>query len=434
MRKKLIVISADAMVSEDLEYLKTLTNYRRYLEGGALVKQVRSIYPSVTYPCHTTMATGVYPDKHGVTSNFDWRISMESMPWTWFHSYVKARDIFTAAKGAGYSTAAVFWPVTACHPDIDSLIPEYWTQSEEETLREAFARAGSDEAMLRIIEKNQHLLVERVHPMCDEFLVSCACDIIKERKPDLLMIHPANIDGYRHEAGLFNDKVTRGIEETDRFIGMIMDAVKQAGFAESVNLVLTSDHGQMEIKRTVNLNVLLADAGLLSADSKGKIMRWDAYCLSNGLSALIYLRDPSDKQLYQKTQELLYGWRDEGVYGIGEVMTEKEAREREHLGGDFSFVLETDGYTSFGESAVRPLVNTCNSSDYRYGTATHGHLPEKGPQPFFAAKGPDFKEGAVLDFARLVDQAPTYAKILGCDLPNTDGRPMTELIKFAGVR
>ena len=69
MRKKLIVISADAMVAEDLEYLKTLPNYRKYLEGGALVKHVRSIYPSVTYPCHTTMVTGVYPDKHGITSN-----------------------------------------------------------------------------------------------------------------------------------------------------------------------------------------------------------------------------------------------------------------------------------------------------------------------------------------------------------------------------
>ncbi len=434
MRKKLIVISADAMVSEDLEYLKTLPNYRKYLEGGVVVKHVRSIYPSVTYPCHTTMVTGVYPNKHGVISNFDWKTSMETLPWTWFHSYVKAEDIFTAAKRAGYSTAAVFWPVTACHPDIDSLIAEYWTQNKEETLREAFTRAGSDEAMLQVIERNQNLLVERTHPMCDEFLVSCACDIIREKKPDLLMLHPANIDGYRHESGLFNNKVTRGIEETDRFIGMIMDAVKKAGFAECVNLVLTSDHGQLEIKRTVNLNVLFVDAGLLRTDNQGKIVEWDVYCLSNGLSALVYLKDPANKMLYQKIQSLLYKWRDEGVYGIGEVMTENEAEEREHLGGDFSFVIETDGYTSFGQSTLRPLVSDCDLSDYRYGNATHGHLPEKGPQPFFVAKGPDFKDGVILDSARLVDQAPTYAKILGCDLPDTDGQPMTELIKYAGAR
>lgn len=422
------------MVAEDLEYLKTLPNYRKYLEGGALVKRVRSIYPSVTYPCHTTMVTGAYPDKHGITSNFDRKLSMENMPWTWFHSYVKTQDIFTAAKRAGYSTAAVFWPVTACHPDIDSLIAEYWTQSKGESLREAFARAGSDEQMLQVIERNQNLLVERVHPMCDEFLVSCACDIIRERRPDLLFIHPANIDGYRHETGLFNGQVTRGIEETDQFIGRIMEAAKQAGLAESVNLVLTSDHGQLEIKRTVNINVLFADKGLLRTDSQGKIVDWDAYCLSNGLSALVYLKDPCNKRLYQKTQELLYELRDEGVYGIGEVMTENEARNREHLGGEFSFIIETDGYTSFGASAVRPLVNTCDLSDYRYGKATHGHLPEKGPQPFFAAKGPEFRDGAVLDSARLVDQAPTYAKILGFSLPETDGQPMTELLKLSGAR
>lgn len=69
-----------------------------------------------------------------------------------------------------------------------------------------------------------------------------------------------------------------------------------------------------------------------------------------------------------------------------------------------------------------------DTSDYRYGRATHGYLPWKGPQPVFLAKGPDFRENVVLESGRLIDQTPTYAKILGVDLPHADGKPIEELI------
>ena len=58
-RQKLIVLSADALVYEDLAYLETLPNFRKYLSGGCRIERVRSIYPTITYPCHATMATGV---------------------------------------------------------------------------------------------------------------------------------------------------------------------------------------------------------------------------------------------------------------------------------------------------------------------------------------------------------------------------------------
>ena len=48
MKKKLIVFSADAMVSEDVDYLKTLPNYQKYLAGGCMVQKVDSVYPTIT--------------------------------------------------------------------------------------------------------------------------------------------------------------------------------------------------------------------------------------------------------------------------------------------------------------------------------------------------------------------------------------------------
>lgn len=80
--------------------------------------------------------------------------------------------------------------------------------------------------------------------------------------------------------------------------------------------------------------------------------------------------------------------RNEGVYGIGEVLTAEEAEEKYRLNGPFSFVLESDDYTSFGENTSGPLVESFGDRDYRYGRASHGYYPQKGPPAGFHGQGP----------------------------------------------
>ena len=104
------------------------------------------------------------------------------------------------------------------------------------------------------------------------------------------------------------------------------------------------------------------------------------------------------------------------------------AREKYRLGGEFDFVLETDGYTSFAEGITRPLTASFSNDDYRLGRATHGYMPDKGPQPVFYAKGPDFRPGAELQRCDIVDEAPTFARILGFEMKDVDGRVLTELL------
>jgi predicted AlkP superfamily pyrophosphatase or phosphodiesterase len=438
VKQKLIVFSADAMVYEDLAYFKTLPNYKKYLAGGAEIKRMKTIYPTVTYPAHVSIATGNYPDRHGVVSNLEFHPGMKpepgmlTLPWHWFHHVVKGADIFDAAKKAGLSTAGVNWPVTGRHPSIDFLMAEYWTQGADDSLDAAFARAGSCEGVLNIIDKYKEGMIQRQHPGCDIFKINCCCDIIRQYKPDLLMIHIANIDDYRHKYGIFNDHVTRGVEETDRWLGRIMEAAESAGIREKTNLVLISDHGQIDISRIININVLFADYGLIQLNKQGELIDWDAYSLSNGASALVFLKDPNDPRLYGKTYGLLRYFCEEGIYGIGGVFTEPEARRKEHFGGNFSFVVETDGYSAFGDNWNRPLVKSFDTSDYRYGQATHGYLPDKGPQPIFLAKGPGIKNGITLENRNIVDEAPTFARLLGISLPDTDGVCIDEILAASG--
>lgn len=76
MKEKTIVLSMDAMVSEDLAYLKTKPNFSRLFEKCAQVEKMCTVYPSITYPAHVSMMTGCRPGKHGIFT----RILGDSMP------------------------------------------------------------------------------------------------------------------------------------------------------------------------------------------------------------------------------------------------------------------------------------------------------------------------------------------------------------------
>ena len=127
MAKRLLVLSVDAMVTEDVDAIRSMPNFRKYLAGGSEFRGgMRTIYPSVTYPIHVSILTGCYAGKHQITSNFKFTTTNRDDNWIWFSDRIAVEDIFTAAKRAGLKTASVSWPVTGCNPNVDYLIDEYW--------------------------------------------------------------------------------------------------------------------------------------------------------------------------------------------------------------------------------------------------------------------------------------------------------------------
>lgn len=431
MNKKMIILSHDALVYEDLNFLGSLPTFADLISRGAQIRTLRSIYPTITYPVHASIITGQYPEHHGVINNEQAQMGVLSSPWHWFADANRSDTLFTAAKNSGLTTAAVFWPVSGNDPDIDYLVTEYWSQSEQDDLEDVFRRSGTSEAvMAAAVRKNLPLLkgFERQHPQADEFVIQTACDMIRQFQPDLLAIHPAAIDGARHASGLFTDKVNESLRHTERWTRMIIEATREAGVYDQTDFIILSDHGQLEIKRSLNLNVILHDHGLIKTDEQGNFLEWDAFVKSAALSAHVYLRNPADEALSERVYKLMMHLRDEGIYGISEVFTRDEIRKKEHLDGAFSFVLESDGYTSFGNDWRRPIVRSFDLDDYRFGRATHGHLPDKGPQPTFLAAGPSFLPGAVVQRRPIIDVAPTLALALKLQLPDADGQPVKELL------
>lgn len=445
MKEKLFVLSMDAMVHEDIAYLMTKLNFSRLMAKCACVEKVRTVYPAITYPAHTSIITGCNPGKHGIYNNQSFTPYKEAPDahyphWYLYHKSVRVEDLFAAAKRAGCTTAAVYWPITGCNPNIDHIINEYFFPApfvELETVEKAFTRMGADEVALQAVRENLHRLPHgpkqskelQLNQTYDDFIMGCTNSLIRSVQPDVLLVHNCWLDDLRHRNGVFNDRVTAGLDQTDLWLGEVIRTMEQAGVFENTNFVVLSDHGQMDFTRRINFNVLLARGGFLDVAPNGSVYDWQAFGQSNGMSVSVYLNDPNNKPLWQQVYDYLCKLAAEGTYGFNRVYTTREVREKYGQYGPFSFMVETDGSATFSEEFNEPLDSPVVINDYRLGNATHGYEPEKGPQPVFYGRGPAFREHVTLPTGRIIDVAPTLARILGQELPKAEGKCMQELLR-----
>lgn len=429
MPNKLVIISFDAMVYEDLELLCDKPCFNLLLSQGSQIKRMRTIYPSLTYPSHVSILTGALPGKHGIVNNEPSVPGNLKCDWYWFHEPVKVPDLHDVAKAAGLTTASVFWPVTGAHPSVDYLLAEYWAQGKNDTLEKAYKRAGTSDSLFdEVIRDLIPKLDSWESPFTDEGKTLCACEIIRRYQPDLLTLHLGQIDYYRHRYGIFNDKVSEGVEKSEHYLEMIFNACKDAGIFDYTNFVIVSDHGQINYSRRMNLNLLFVNEGLIRLDSSGNIADWDVWAKSANFSAQIYLNDKTNSALHEKVNSLLQRWCKDGDMGIGRVYSAEEASREEGLFGDFSFVIESDDETLFFSDWREPLFSEARPIADGYLRASHGHHPDKGPQPIFVAMGPDIRKGVVLEHGRVIDEAPTFATLLGTSLPYADGKIINEIL------
>lgn len=431
MKRKLFVLSMDAMVHEDIAYLETKPNFQKVLGKRAEVEKVLSVYPACTYPAHTTLVTGCYPGKHGVHNNIPvstWHDGINH--WPTHSSNVYAQDIFAVAKQAGLSTAAVYWPITGCNPNIDYLINEYFFfyPNEGDLVEETFAAQGSDEIALQAVQENIHLFPRSVksseptQTQFDAFIMGCTCRLIRDVQPDVMFVHNSLLDTMRHKLGVFGEHITAALDQTDIWLGDVIAAMEEAGVYDQTNFVILSDHGQMEYTTVVQLNALLKEGGFLQYTPDGKFYEWSAYSHSNGHSATVYLRDNTNQKLYDRVYAYLQFLKETGKYGIEKIFEKEELLEKYGQRGPYSFIVEGIDSVGFGGKANSSAVETGKK------WCGHGYMPEKGPQPVFLAHGPSFRDGAVLPSAKLVDIAPTLAAVLGQTLCDADGNVLAELL------
>lgn len=416
--KKLIVVSMDALVYEDLEYLRGKPSFGKLLERCAMVKGVRSVYPTLTYPCHAAMATGCFPAKHGVLNNTLMEPGVENAPWLWYHDAYKCRDLVDACKERGLTTALIGWPTMGNHPNADWIVGEIAATKAKtaEEFRRDYLRTGTTEELWEAVGE-PNVFYRTYFRSPTGFNAAVCRDIIRLYAPDLVLLHVGEPDHSRHANGVFSRELEPALDLCEWVLTQLLEAIRLSGFGEETNLVITADHGQLNVTHTCNPNVLFAENGLLTLDGQGNVTNWRAWSDSVGMCAAIYVKDSTDVPEVRALLESHLG------QGYSRIYTRQEAA-REGYDGPFTFVLETDGHTRFLNKWTGPWL-----MDHEGVRGSHGFHPDKGPRPPILAMGPAFRQGAVLESADLVDGAPTWAAVLGASLPDADGKILSGLLK-----
>lgn len=422
---KLVVVSVDAMVGEDFEFARTLPAFARLLENAAIA-DVEAVFPTVTYPNHAAQLTGCGPATSGIYNNLQFQPGVPEPEWFWYGNAIKVPTILDAARDAGLTTSAIQWPVTA-QANVDFLMPEIWDTGRWGSEEGLYRGNASPLVFQRYYHKHSDKIVWSPKRDFDEFACSIAEEVLEKEQPDVMFLHLVAVDAARHLTGPFTPSVHEALLKVDGWLSRLMAAIDAAGNTGTTNFVIVSDHGHLAMEQTTNLNTLFKDHGFLRVDESGELIDYDVYCLSAGFSAQLFLADGLSSDRRYEVEQFLKEIEANPAYRIERIHTESEARAVHRLGGPFDYVVESEPGVLVGMDWNQRTVILVDD-DFEGYLGNHGHAPWHGAQPVFVANGPDFEPGADAGRRSILDQAPTFAAVLGLELPHAEGTAMAELL------
>ena len=403
-KPKLFVFMVDALCESDVAYMRTLKNFGWMLENGALVREMLPVYPSFTYPCHVSIMTGCYPEKHGIPHNEQVKAGVHPVPWYISRKLVQKKFFAEYAKERGLSTCLVNWPVSA-GADVDINLPMCVPMGYRgDNPRQFYEGVSSPEVLDRYFWKYGYMLCgcnKVLNGSLDDFTNAVAPDIIRDYgQPDVMFVKMCDLDSVRHKLGVDSDTAKLQLEKHDRELGVLMESIRRYGDFENTNFIVMGDHGQTDVAQVINFNRVFQDAGMQRLDENGKLEAFDAYCHSTGGSGWIELRDPNDEVAARTC--LPSAARHQGEREIQASATcspRKRRAEQFHLDRSIRFHhrREKSRCPSVTIRRRRCLRRPFAGGDYKTSPGTHGGLPWRDHRTTFFACGPAFEKGAVID-------------------------------------
>lgn len=389
-------------------------------QSGAHAEGMEGVYPTVTYPQHTTMVTGLRPAAHGIVQNriFEAPTEPQTRYWYWYAKALKSETLWTVAKKAGLTTAAVGWPVTV-DAEIDYNVPEIYEPGESPATWKWTAKHSTP----GLLEKSLGADLKKDSSV-DERLTSVSEYIIKNHKPNLLLLHLIELDGAHHRNGARTKPGIETAEREDGYIRRIIEATKQAGIFEKTTFFIVSDHGFADINKRFSPNAALAKEGLITLDANGKATSWKAAAWPAGGSCAIMLKDENDKETEAKVNALFSKWAKQENSPIKQIVTRAELRKLQAV-PQAALMLEAASGYSFNDSLTGPEVGDSGET-YK---GTHGYLPtDPRMRASLIIYGPGARSGAKTSLARMIDLAPSIANMLKLKLPQAEGKPFKDLL------
>ena len=407
-----------------IPYLRTMVRDGAYADG------VIGVWPTVTYPSHTTLLTGVSPAEHGIYNNqeFDPGRSF-SGAWFWYAPQIRVPTIWQVAHNAGLRTASVGWPVSVGATDVDWLIPEFWRSSGP-----SGATNPSDRELMAALSRPD-TLIKQLQPSLgpfmmgndtsidgDEIKTRYSVEILRQHKPAFMTIHLSSLDNAQHEYGPFSTEANRDLEAIDGMVSRLADAALAND--PSTVVVVVSDHGFAPLTHTVNLFIPFLEAGLIQPGVSPRtkaftIGSWKAQPWLAGGMAAIMLHDAKDHQTEQQVRELLQKLTADENNGIAAVLDRDAIKSRGGFPDAAFLVILKSGYTT-GSATSGTLVNA--NPEEKGGHGFSPEFPEMHASFFMAGAGvAHHRDLGVIDMRQI---APTVASILKLRMLSSKASPL----------
>ena len=395
-----------------------LPNLQAFLKQGSYAHDVRGVLPTLTYPSHTTLITGVSPNLHGIGSNLTFDPTNKNQQgWDWYASDIHVQTLWDAAHAAGLSTANVHWPVSV-GAQVDWNLPQIWRTGlpDDRKLLAALSTPG----LLPSLEKDLGPYADGIDESLagDQNRTRFAIHLLETRKPQFMTAYVTALDTEQHATGPDTPTSRKTLEGIDVLIGDLVAAAQRVHPDGIVAIV--SDHGFAPVRQDINFYSPFIKAGLVTVKD-GAITDWQAAVWNDGGSAAIVLKDPNDTAVKAKVAALLKKLQDDPRYEIDHVLDHDQLVAQGGTGLASWFVLLKIGY-ELGVTSDAPLPAPGHF------LGMHGYDPATPEmRSTFLIEGPGIQAGKNLGSIDMRDIAPTLAKLMGASLPQAQGRALPSL-------
>ncbi len=397
--RKMVLVSLDAMFDQDWAYYDGRW-LGEWLSQSARCTRVKTVFPALTYPAHTTMITGCDPVEHGIGQNqpFQPGKPADMRAWYWEEKQVQRETLFQAVKRQGGTCASMLWPVTGKSRSIRWNFPEVLAlPGENQTLK--MLAYGSAPWILHMELKHGKERISTHEPHLSDYAVTLACDVISAHQPDLTAVHLVDVDEMRHHHGVNSNEAKAGMDRMEKRVQAIWNTMQQTPGMEDALLVLVSDHGQADVHCTVELAPALQAAGI------------QVQVQSNGMSAYLFTNE---------SEKALHWLQSHGKQtGVSAVYNKKKLEQ-------FGCIAGVD----LAVEAAPGVVFADGLPQAKREKATHGFGPgHPAENCLLAVRGLGIRPG-LLPSMPMRNVAPTLAGLMGIDLSQAVGEDISNMMKL----
>jgi len=409
--KHVVLISVDGLLPDyylDASYPAPAMQHL-YREG-AHAESVRSVFPALTYPGHTTIVTGALPAQHGIVHNKQFA-SVNDPPWVKDASLIRVPALWDAVRKGGGTTASILWPITCGAAAIDWNLPEIWPGGQG-NLVEALRGNDSPHGLLEELEREVgELTPENFNNkrLPHDTRVALMAEYLFDRyRPTLTLVHTQASNQIPQEPDWRNPRRGRAIAASDLVVSLVLEVIEHHKLWNETALIVTGDHGNTEVHTQVRPNVWLIEAGLRGP--KLETRDWRATFHALGGSAFLRVREAHDATVVRNVLAALPA-------PLRDTFRIIDRAELDRLGADpdAPFALAASAGFVLDDRPDGPALQ-------KNPGMSHGHHPDDPDMHTgFVAKGAGIRAGAKITRMSLTHIAPLVAELLGLDFEAPDG-------------